>query len=129
MLRLIKLTALLLIAQWLPATLHCQLESAGFETLFACADQSTHTDCGDCTGDDCQILESGQIILSKSRFEMAALPVLTCVCVSCYQHLALPAPAPEIIALHQEETLVLQRSWQFVRRAALPARAPDRLTT
>ncbi len=123
--RLTKLSALLLVALWLPATLHCQLENAGFDLFFACADQAAHTKGAACSGDACQVLESGQIALSKSRIDFAALPLLACACVSCFQHLVLPAPAPEIFAVRQDETLPLQRTWQFARHAALPARAPS----
>lgn len=128
MFRLTKLSALFLVALWLPATLHCQLEGLGLDALFACAGQpvdTAHTANGDCADDGCQTLEEGQFALSKSKIDPAILPVLACVCVACFQHLALPAPAPEIFAVRQDETLPLQRTWQFARRAALPARAPD----
>jgi hypothetical protein len=125
--RLTKLIALLLVVLWLPATLHCQLESAGLDVLFDCAAETEHTDSGDCSGDACQVLESGQIALSKSRIDFASLPALVCTCAHCFL-----APAPRaaelgIFASRQDETLPLQRTWQFSRRAALPARAPDNL--
>ncbi len=126
--RLTKLAALLLATLWLPATLHCQLESLGLETLFACADQpakTAHTDGGTCSDDDCQSIESGQFAVTKSKVGMSQLTALACVYVACFQQLAPPAPAPEFFAIHQEKTLPLQRTWQFARRAALPARAPD----
>jgi hypothetical protein len=130
--RLMKLAALLLATLWLPATLHCQLESLGLDALFACADQpaeTAHTNGDTCADDGCQTIESGQFALSKSKLDLSLLPALACVCVACFQHLAPPAPAPEISAVHQDETLPLQRTWQFARRAALPARAPDSLNT
>jgi hypothetical protein len=125
-----KLAALLLATLWLPATLHCQLEGMGLDTFFACADQpveSAHTDAGGCTDDGCQTIESGQVAVTKSKLDLSQLTTLACVCVACFQHLAPPAPAPEFFAVHQDETLPLQRTWQFARRAALPARAPDTL--
>lgn len=126
-----KLAALLLATLWLPATLHCQLEGLGLDALFACADQpaeTAHTDGDTCANDGCQTIESGQYAITKSKPDLSLLPALACVCVACFQHLAPPAAAREFFAVHQEKTLPLQRTWQFVRRAALPARAPDPLS-
>jgi len=126
--RLTKLTALLLVALWLPATLHCQLEKVGLDALFACADQTEQAgQAGDgtCTDDGCQTVESGQILIAKSRVDLNLLPALACACHLCLFHVAPPVPAPEIFAAHQDEMLPVQRTWQFARRAALPARAPD----
>jgi hypothetical protein len=126
--RLMKFAALLLATLWLPATLHCQLEGLGLDTLFACADQpaeTAHTDGDTCADDGCQTIESGQFAITKSKLDLSQPPALACVCVACFQHLAPPAPAPEIFAVHQDKMLPLQRTWQFARRAALPARAPS----
>jgi hypothetical protein len=123
-----KLAALLLATLWLPATLHCQLESLGLDPLFACAEQaaeSNHASNNDCADEACQTIESGQFALAKSKLDLSLLPALACVFVTCCQHLTPPAPAPEIFAIRQEMTLPLQRTWQFTRRAALPARAPS----
>jgi hypothetical protein len=123
-----KLAALLLATLWLPATLHCQLESLGLETLFACADQPAdiaHTGGDTCADDGCQSIEAGQFALTKSKLDLSLLPALVSTCTHCLLSAAPPAPAPEFFAVHQEKTLPLQRTWQFARRAALPARAPD----
>jgi hypothetical protein len=126
--RLLKIAALFLAALWLPATMHCQLESLGLDAIFACAsqpDEATHADEGNCADDGCQTVESGQIVVTKSRVDLSLLPVLVCACTHCLLTLAPPAPATEISATRQDEMLPLQRTWQFARRAALPARAPD----
>src|SRR6185312_13386443 len=118
--RLLKLAALFLVALWLPATLHCQLEGLGLDALFACADQPAQTDHaakGSCSDDGCQTVEAGQVTLAKSRVDLPLLPAL--VCAHCLLILAPPTPAPEFFASHQDETLPLQRTWQFARRAAL----------
>ena len=127
MFRLSKIAALLLVALWLPATLHCQLETLGLD-LLACADQpaeATHPEKGDCADDSCETVESGQFAFAKSRLDLDLLPALTCACHLCLALAAPPAPVPEISASRQDVTLPLQRTWQFARRAALPARAPD----
>ena len=128
--RLRKLVALFLVALWLPATLHCQLEGLGLDAIFACADQpaeTAHANDDACTDDGCQTIESGQFAVTKSKLDLSLLPVLACVCVACFQHLAPPASAPEIFAVHQEKTLPLQRTWQFARRAAPLPGAPSLL--
>lgn len=129
--RLTKFAALLLVALWLPATLHCQLEGLGLDAIFACADQpadTAHTDGDTCADDGCQTLEEGQFALSKSRIDPAILPVPACACGSCFIPVVPAVPASEISAIGQEMILPLQRTWQFARRAALPARAPDTLS-
>ena len=125
--RLIKFAAVLLVALWLPATLHCQLEGLGLDAIFACADQpvdTAHTADGDCADDGCQTLEEGQFVLSKPKIDPAILPALACACVSCFLFVAPPAASREISASRQDEALPLQRTWQFLTRAAPPVRAP-----
>lgn len=129
--RLLKLVALFLATLWLPATLHCQLEGLGIDALFACAsqhDEAAHSDQGGCTDDGCQTIESGQVVVTKSRIYLDQPPALLATGSFCLFLLALPAPAQEIFAVAQDEMLPLQRTWQFARRAALPARAPDTLS-
>lgn len=132
-LRLVKIVALLLVSLWLPATLHCRLEALGFEGLFSCPQPSSsaaqHAGEGDCDRDSCQSVESGQFTFSQSRIAPALLPSPVCAFVHCLLHVALIADGTEIIPGRQTEPLPLQRNWQFIRRAALPARAPDVLNT
>jgi hypothetical protein len=125
--RVLKAVALLLATLWLPATVHCQLEGVGLDSLFACADTAAdvaHADGNECADDGCQTLESGQVAVSKSRIDIASLAPLACTCHFCLFEIPALQPAPEIFAARQDETLPLQRTWQFARRAALPARAP-----
>lgn len=124
--RLLKVVALLLATLWLPATVHCQLETLGFDSLFACADtaEAAHAGNDDCADDGCQTVESGQVLFSKDRFDSASLALLAGATTSLLFEIPAPVVAPEFIASRQAETLPLQRTWQFDRRAALPARAP-----
>lgn len=127
--RLLKITALLLATLWLPATVHCQLETLGFQAVFACADAADSSDhargaaCGD---ESCQTIEAGQVALAKPRIDAPALTLASLI-PFCLFEIPAPAPAPGFTPLAQEETLPLQRTWPFDRRAALPARAPDSL--
>ena len=132
MLRFAKLVSFLLVSLWLPATLHCQLESLGLGTVFSCPEQPAHTDHAsekECAYDGCQTVESGQFVFSKTRIVPPLLPSTICLLAHCLLHVSPPAIVYESFALHQNETLPLHRTWQFVRRAALPARAPDSLNT
>jgi len=125
--RLLKIAALLLATLWLPATVHCQLEGIGLDALFACADtsaDSNHSTDAGCAEDGCQTIESGKVVTSKARLDLDLLPVFAGIAQFCLFELRAPEPAAELIASRQELTLPLQRTWQFDRRAALPARAP-----
>jgi len=128
-LRLVKIVSVLLVSLWLPATMHCRLEALGFEGLFSCPESTStathHADESDCDRDSCQSVESGQFTLAKSRVVPALLPLPVCVFVHCLLHVAPPESSCEISVVRQDETLPMQRTWHFVRRAALPARAPD----
>ncbi len=126
--RLMKFAALLLAVLWQPATLHCKIEQLGLDVLFACpAESVAHTDGAACADDACVTLETGQFALANSRVDFSASPLLFTAAFFCILALAPPALAPEIAPVRQDVTLPLQRTWQFARRAALPARAPSLL--
>jgi hypothetical protein len=121
------LAVLLLVALWLPATLHCQLENLGIE-LIACVDQPAEAAPAEetcCADSGCQFLESGGFALAKSKLAVFLPPALPGSDAQGIRPAALPVLAPDPVAPGQDETLPLRRTWQFVRRAALPARAPD----
>lgn len=119
-----RISAILLLALWLPATLHCSLENVG---LFpqTCAD--------DCAGernhapDGCGTVEDGSY-----RPAGNTLQVTTPDLYACLGDLYLPPlqTAPECAsAIERGESLGESRnwisSWQFVRRLAPPSRAPS----
>jgi hypothetical protein len=127
--RLLKCVALLLATLWLPATVHCQLENLGFGAFFGCADSGSagdHAAGGPCNDESCQTIETGQVALAKSRIDAVAL-TFACLVPFCRFETTAPSSAPESAPLCPDETLPLQRTWQFDRRAAWPARAPDSL--
>ncbi len=126
--RLLKVAALLLATLWLPATLHCQLEGLGFDSLFGCADTPAgHADSRACADDGCQTIEAGQFVLTKQRLDLAAPALLACACSFCLFEFQPPVAAADFTASRQDVTLPLQRTWQFTRRAAAPPRAPGSL--
>ena len=118
--------AWLLVALWLPATLHCDFEAVGFETLFHCESDHHSASTEPDSEDSCELVENGWIKLSTTQIARSA-PLLS-TDVLCF---ATPRPDdpldPPANAL--SETLVappeIARTWQFLVRAALPVRAPS----
>lgn len=120
--RLHRFCALLLLALWLPATLHCDFQTAGLDELFACADEH-HSSPADAK-DNCSTVESGWF----QRLAAASLPAPALVVVP----VVFLAPAPglltppdprlgERVAAPPE----IARTWHFSARAAPPPRAPS----
>ena len=116
--RLRSLTACLLLALWLPATLHCALEQAGLlRADTACIDQ--------CLSDNCDQLENGLY----NKFASVALKAPTfapLLCLCCLNEITpetiiVPLLSPERTSCPPE----LPRSWQFVSRAAPLPGAPS----
>lgn len=126
MARLGAIATWLLVAVWLPATLHCDFGAVGFETLFHC-ESDHHSDSAKTDSEDsCDLVENGWIKLSGAYVPLAA-PSLS-VAFLCASP-PLPAGPPTSPPGALSEDIVappeIARTWQFCVRAALPARAPD----
>ncbi len=126
MLRFRQFVASVLLALWLPAALHCDLEAADFHFLHAPetpAAEASHAGC-EPTAEICHPVESATYT--------AALPSLK-----------VPPPGDTLLALLaaladfssdlEDNTLSSERhppplelrvAWQFIARAAPPSRAP-----
>ncbi|GAB1489655.1 hypothetical protein MASR2M8_21080 [Opitutaceae bacterium] len=120
-----KIVAFLLSALWLPATQHCDLEAAAAELLAHDTHVGDH--CQDaCAQDVCGTVEG--VSYTKNASALRALPPpesLLCACLVC---LLVPVETlGETIIADPPEVQLLHRTWSFARRAALPARAPDRV--
>jgi hypothetical protein len=112
----------LLLAVWLPATMHCQIETAG---LLTSSDECCEHDAQGCADTVCPSVEQNLI---KNTSPVAAPAALEgCACHFC----ALPdevrlAQVPAIVfpseAAPPPELAV---GWQFSARAVAPARAPS----
>jgi len=121
-----RCAALLLLALWLPATLHCALEAAGFDLLFPCVDDheagTHHTD----ARDSCDVVE-GTALKPAANSVRLSQPVI-CVRVLGFVAPAFPIlatpPATGVSALVAAPPEVA-RTWHFVVRAAPPPRAPS----
>lgn len=126
--RVCQAIALTLLAIWVPATLHCQLESLpGLESLLSCCQHedspSPAHHAEECAMDSCADLESGLYKLPEHPVVFAPLPVsarvsLNDVSLANPRDLTserVPAPPPRLAPA----------SWQFVTRAAPSVRAPS----
>ena len=125
---LFKLVVLALLALWLPATLHCDLNAAGL-SLNASGEHPDSTCQDSCTRDTCNVVEDASY--AKSASSLRVLPPSAASFTFCLLHL-LTAPAPLLterapVSFTDDPPALqaLHRTWSFARRAALPARAPD----
>lgn len=127
-----RISALLLLALWLPAMLHCRLEAAGL--LFGadcCAaapdEEQTHTDTAtDCAGDSCEIAEgdftapSAFVLKAPSTescaqlFFLAVTPVPAVVSAAPLNGVAKTTAAPRELTV----------PWVLVTRGPRSPRAP-----
>ncbi|HWL17950.1 MAG TPA: hypothetical protein VNR00_20225 [Opitutus sp.] len=123
-----RIAAFLLLALWLPATQHCDLEAAGLE--FSAHEGHASATCQDaCKDDACRNVEGVAFPKQVGSVRVLPPPVLAL----CEGLRALMTPrvvaivTPVVEGESSDELLVLHRTWSFVHRAALPARAPDSL--
>lgn len=116
--------AWLLLALWVPATAHCQLENA-FALLVCCdhADATPHQD-ADCKTDACATVESGAY--RSETPPSLGLPPAFLFTLMVAEITAEPlAPPPSDFVATALSPPELPRGWQFSLRAALPVRAPS----
>jgi hypothetical protein len=126
--RFTKAISLLLLALWVPGTMHCLLETVpGFSFMqVCCGGDEASPATGECADDVCGEVESGSyrledhsvmapvaaVFLAWEAWDWLGVPFAE----HALQSQFLPAsPGP-----HE-----LPRSWQFHHRAALPPRAPS----
>ena len=121
-----QLVALAVLALWLPATLHCALEAAGFAGVFSCADEHETGAHDESPRDACDVIEGAAF---KPAANTATLPLpALCACLLCFvappPAIDLTAPVTgvsELVAAPPE----VARTWHFVARAAPAPRAPS----
>ena len=122
---LIKVVAMLTLALYGLAALHCTLEGVpGFDFLKTCcfAESSPATP-ADCEGDGCGEVEKGAY-RAEEQTASAPLPVL----VLAFLSPVLDAPATELhtaFPVTSESPLALPQFWRFACRTAHPPRAPS----
>lgn len=122
--------ALLLLALWLPATLHCGFEAAGIGGLFGCAIDHHAPDTGgtptDPARDACDVVESGWFKLADHPPATATPALHICLLSLLTPPPALPLQPPAgRLAAHLAAPREIARTWHFVARAAPAPRAPS----
>ena len=123
---LFKLTALCLALIWMPVTLCCMAEAASEEAFSLCADR-----CGDDDGaeerDSCALVEDGDYSSSISQLKVPAPAEAACLHILHVARIAdiasLDTTAVRAAEIRRPRDWV--PIWQFERRAAAPAHAPD----
>jgi hypothetical protein len=123
-----RIFALLLLAAWLPATLHCGLEAAGLHLGPECCAGASHAEAtSGCESDDCEILEGG--FTPSSSLHVTAPAIAVCACLlhaeSQPPMVAVFSPPASGIDDAAAPPRELVPSWPFVSRAALSPRAPS----
>lgn len=125
--RLARMLVLLLVAAWLPVTLHCRLEAAGLHGADeCCSTQPAGATAGDCKDDGCPAVEEA-LYKETSQSLKVATPALAegfAGLASLSPPSALPAE-PALSPERHAPPLELKAAWQFLTRAAPPARAPS----
>jgi hypothetical protein len=122
--RLQPLLALVLLALWLPATMHCGLESLGSFAHFAgnlCDDKKA------CSEDACDLLENGGYMGAVPK--ITAKPVVFTTVLPLAEPLSGPMriipPPAEVEKPPLEFEWGEPPPWQFARRAAMLPGAPQ----
>ncbi len=109
---------------WLPAVAHCQLEMLTGLEFLQCAEEApaSHTPARDCA--DCCSVEKAQFRVEHSRLSVPVpdwLPVFLTIRASSET-----VPMPQTGALDRTSASPdLAHRWHFLRRTALPVRAPS----
>lgn len=120
--------ACLLLALWLPATLHCALEAAGLDGIAAC-ESAAETEANDehCATDICQIIEGTFVARGSEQLTLAAPPPLQpepCLLLDllCLAPPLLARPLPTFAP--PPDAVTSRHPWQFAERATAVAQAP-----
>src|SRR5678815_1412208 len=112
--RLRAIVACVMVALWLPASMHCLLEDAGWlpkDESCAAAPAGTHDQ-----EDGCQF-ESGGVQFQATKVTIPSFDFLAVL----LRHLPEPAELSSGLISHEPDILVeLVHAWQFTYRTALP---------
>ena len=125
--RLLPFIACLLAVLWLPATLHCGLETAGL-LIHEHGIESADTGCATaCENDSCALVEDGAFKNATGVTKVNA-PVLA-LCVTQLVLISAASEEVELLSSVSPDTTYsppeLARTWQFIARTALLPGAPS----
>jgi hypothetical protein len=121
-----KSVAMLLLALWLPVTMHCTLETVpGFSFLqWCCGEDECEQTPSNCGEEICGEVESGSYRLEENPNLAPGLVLLVAIADCDRITRPLAAPAPRLVPASSAPP-ELPRFWQFHYRMALPPRAPS----
>jgi hypothetical protein len=125
--RLFSFIACLLAVLWLPATLHCGLETAGL-LLHEHGIESADSGCATaCEKESCSTLEDGAYKKASDPIKVSAPSLALCITQLVLDVAVETAAesAPSVSPYTTDSPPELARTWQFTVRTALPARAPS----
>ena len=104
----------------------CALEAAGLEIV--CSDGDCHsTDGSKSPPDGCQVIESGNYQSVIPTLKTAPRATLVCACLLCLREIEAPEISGIAVIRESDRPRDWTVKWQFERRAAAPAHAPDLL--
>ena len=112
---------------WLPATLHCQLETLpGLEFLACHAEDSSSESDSHCDDTCCSVEHAAY----RSEHQQQTLPAPRLLPILSSPVLVVSDTLPEelILRAHTSVPLGFPSSWQFSSRAALSPRAPSHVS-
>lgn len=123
-----KFLAVFMTAFWLLATQHCGLEAAGILVQLCQQEDGSHG-CSDTEhgGDGCEIVEGGGYKVTNGVAKISAPQLVACACLIWLNtaEFRLEQLAELSSRDHFEHPQDWVPSWQFERRAAALAHAPD----
>jgi hypothetical protein len=120
--RIFQFTALLLLAVWVPTTVHCNLEAAFDWATESCCGE--HADEAPAPVEHCGV-EDGGYRIADSVVAVSAPALWVCWCFEVVRAQPPPAIGAASVTEHSESPPELIRTWQFIVRTALPVRAPS----
>lgn len=126
--RLLPFIAALLAVLWLPATLHCGLETAGL-LLHGHGAESADAGCATaCENDSCALVEDGAFKNATGLVKVGAPVLALCVTQLVLDLCAASGSIAPLLSVSPDTTdspPELVRTWQFVARTALLPGAPS----
>ncbi len=121
-----RYACLLLLALWLSATMHCDLEAAGVFTGHSEGAAGCNETGAACAADGCKTLEDSASNPSRKSIKAPAPAPLVCACL-LYLKLVVPVCDEEPVtpSVAFARPLAWVPVWPFARRAAPSPRAPS----
>ena len=131
--RSLKSLWIIVLALWLPCTMHCSLEAAGISLVECCFRSMSPQPEPDChptqSCEHCEVcssVESGGYVKQDPSVDLK--PFLAVAWLLVRRELLPPPVSTPDSSLRAIPLSELSPSWRFVARAALPPRAPSRVS-